>query len=215
MSRPVKSKIFYPSCVGIQFTTQLILYSFYLLKLKTAACFLKMFVRRHFHVNYSFWFLTILCFSESIKYFFDIFLVLNLHFNFSEKQGTLVLRKFELQTVVKLRRNWFEIFNFLHFKLCRFKVTITDHMCFKCNLLEEFYFQVDRKVSTSDWKCQRSCNEKLMKRKDYWHKLKGDRDELQTQLTTNIINNFMFQLTADWLTLLLCSVWSMLLVIFY
>ena len=176
-----------------------------------------MFVRRHFHVNYSFWFLTILCFSESIKYFFDIFLVLNLHFNFSEKQGTLVLIKFELQTVVKLRRNWFEIFNFLHFKLCRFKVTITDHMCFKCNLLEEFYFQVDRKVSTSDWKCQRSCNEKLMKRKDYWHKLKET--EMSSKLNSPRIltifsSNFQpTTLQTGWLYY--SRVWSMLLVIFY
>ena len=43
-----------------------------------------------------------------------------------------------------------------------------------------------------------------MKRKDYWHKLKGDQDELQTQLTTNIImNNLVLQPTTDWLTLLL------------
>ena len=128
-----------------------------------------------------------------------------------------VLITFELQTVLKLRRNWFENFNFYTSNFTDLKSQLPITCVLSAIYLKNFISPVDRKVSTSDWKCQRSCNEKLMKRKDYWHKLKGDRDELQTQLTTNIINNFMFQLTADWLTLLqqLYRVWSMLLVIFY
>ena len=87
-------------------------------------------------------FLAILYFSDSIKYLFDMFLMSNLHFNFEEKHSTYeILTSNSSKTEKKLI--W--IFQLLHFQLYRFKVTITDHMCFKCNLLVEFYFKLTEK----------------------------------------------------------------------
>ena len=116
----------------------------------------------------------------------------NLHFNFLEKQSTYNIWT---SNSSKTEKKLIWKFQLLHFKLYGFKVTITDHMwcVLSAIYLKDFISPVDRKVSTSDWKCQRSCNEKLMKRKDYWHKLRRPRwaPNSTHQEWNIIINNFL------------------------
>lgn len=127
-------------------------------------------------------FLTILRFHEIS---FWRVLMSNLHLTF-EKNRVLTY-KIWTSNSSKTEKKLIWKFQLFHFKLQGFKVTITDHMCFKCNLLEEFYFPSWQK-SFNKWlkmskKLQRETYEKerlLTQTKE---------TEMSSKLTSNIINN--------------------------